>query len=298
MPSFAELDAMRYAIALSARGLGTTSPNPPVGCVVLNRDGEVVGTGYHARKGEPHAEPQALEAAGERARGGTAAVTLEPCNHVGLTPACRQALLDAGVTRVLIAVLDPTSRGEGGAAVLRSAGVEVEVGVLDYEAHHVLGPWLTATLQRRPFVTWAYALHAPNIVDPDMIDDLRQEADVVLHRDGRLEEGIPGAHGAGMLQIPTALESSGDLVSRMQALYRGGARTILIAGDTQLARRLHHAGLVDRTVMGVDRWNSTAQTSPAPGYQVEAVATIGGSIRITAGRAEGATAAGIDMGKS
>jgi diaminohydroxyphosphoribosylaminopyrimidine deaminase/5-amino-6-(5-phosphoribosylamino)uracil reductase len=86
---------MRLAIALSARGLGTTSPNPPVGCVILDPDGAVVGVGYHQRKGEWHAEVHALAAAGERARGGTAAVTLEPCNHVGRTPACRQALLSS-----------------------------------------------------------------------------------------------------------------------------------------------------------------------------------------------------------
>src|SRR5882762_9423977 len=123
-----EIDAMRLAIALSARGLGTTSPNPPVGCVILDADGEIVGTGYHQRKGEPHAEGYAVMAAGSRAAGGTAVVTLEPCNHVGRTPACRQVLLDAKVARMVIALIDPTSRGDGGAAALRAAGVDVEVG--------------------------------------------------------------------------------------------------------------------------------------------------------------------------
>jgi diaminohydroxyphosphoribosylaminopyrimidine deaminase/5-amino-6-(5-phosphoribosylamino)uracil reductase len=135
---------MRLAIALSANGLGTTSPNPPVGCVILDPDGAVIGTGYHQRKGEPHAEVHALSAAGTRARGGTAIVTLEPCNHVGRTPACRQALIDAGIARAVIAIIDPTSRGVGGAAMLRAAGVDVEVGVLADEARLVLGPWLTA----------------------------------------------------------------------------------------------------------------------------------------------------------
>src|SRR5215212_4318038 len=109
-----ELLAMRRAVLLSAHGLGTTSPNPPVGCVVLDTRGDVVGTGFHERKGGPHAEGAALADAGERARGGTAVVTLEPCNHVGRTPACRQLLLDAEVARVVIAVMDPTSRGGGG----------------------------------------------------------------------------------------------------------------------------------------------------------------------------------------
>src|SRR5262245_47272488 len=134
MATARELAAMRRAIGLSAFGLGTTSPNPPVGCVVLGKDGQILGEGYHERKGEAHAEAQALAAAGREADGATAVVTLEPCNHRGRTPACRQALLDARVQRVLIALLDPTSRGEGGAAVLRSNGVEVEVGVLEEEA--------------------------------------------------------------------------------------------------------------------------------------------------------------------
>ncbi|MGH3550222.1 MAG: bifunctional diaminohydroxyphosphoribosylaminopyrimidine deaminase/5-amino-6-(5-phosphoribosylamino)uracil reductase RibD [Pseudonocardiaceae bacterium] len=135
MASAHERDAMRRAIALSAFGLGTASPNPPVGCVVLAANGNFVGEGYHERKGEPHAEAQALAAAGEHARGGTAVVTLEPCNHHGRTPACRQALIEAGIARVIISVIDPTSRGEGGAAAydtpawgLRSASSMAKAG--------------------------------------------------------------------------------------------------------------------------------------------------------------------------
>ena len=294
MASPAEINAMRYAIALSALGLGTTSPNPPVGCVILDRDGQVAGAGYHARKGEMHAEPQALAVAGLRARGGTAVVTLEPCNHVGLTAACRQALLDARVARVVIAVLDPTSRGEGGAAVLKSAGVDVEVGLLDRQALQVLGPWLTATLRQRPFLTWAYAPHAPDTVDPAMMDDLRQEADVLLHGDSRVEEGIPGSHGAGMLQISAARASGGHLATALEALYQGGARTVLIGGDTPLARRLHDANLVDRIVIDMERRASAAQTCPASGYQIETVAAVRGSIRITASRAGDTTTEHVD----
>lgn len=99
-----EFAAMRQAITLSALGLGTTSPNPPVGCVVLDSSGNVAGFGWHERKGEGHAETRALADAGTAAKGGTAVVTLEPCNHVGRTPACRQALIDAGIARVLIAL--------------------------------------------------------------------------------------------------------------------------------------------------------------------------------------------------
>jgi diaminohydroxyphosphoribosylaminopyrimidine deaminase / 5-amino-6-(5-phosphoribosylamino)uracil reductase len=100
MATEAEIAAMRRAIALSAAGIGSTSPNPPVGCVLLDPDSRIVGEGYHERKGESHAEVNALAAAGALAQGATAVVTLEPCNHQGRTPACRQALIDAGVKRV------------------------------------------------------------------------------------------------------------------------------------------------------------------------------------------------------
>ena len=108
MTADAEFAAMRLAVGLSAQGLGTTSPNPPVGCVILDSAGQIVGAGYHRRKGESHAEVNALAAAGPRARDGTAVVTLEPCNHYGRTPPCSQALLDARISRVVVALLDPT----------------------------------------------------------------------------------------------------------------------------------------------------------------------------------------------
>lgn len=163
MATAAEIAAMRRAIGVSAAGIGATSPNPPVGCVVLDRAGRVLGEGYHERKGEAHAETQALAAAGTLAEGATAVVTLEPCNHHGRTPPCRQALIDAKVRRVVIAVIDPTSRGEGGAAALRRAGVDVETGVLADEAHVVLGSWLSSQQIRRPIISWPYLISADGI---------------------------------------------------------------------------------------------------------------------------------------
>jgi diaminohydroxyphosphoribosylaminopyrimidine deaminase / 5-amino-6-(5-phosphoribosylamino)uracil reductase len=153
----AEADAMRRAIALAARGLGSTSPNPIVGCVVLDAEGRIAGEGWHQRAGGPHAEVDALRAAADRARGGTAVVTLEPCNHTGRTGPCAQALIDAGVTRVVYAVADPNPVATGGAATLRAAGVDVEGGVLAAEAARGNEAWLTAVRHGRPFVTWKYA---------------------------------------------------------------------------------------------------------------------------------------------
>ncbi|MFI5937067.1 bifunctional diaminohydroxyphosphoribosylaminopyrimidine deaminase/5-amino-6-(5-phosphoribosylamino)uracil reductase RibD [Actinoplanes sp. NPDC051494] len=152
-----EDQAMGRAIALAARGLGTTSPNPVVGCVLLDAAGEVAGEGFHAYAGGPHAEVVALAQAGERARGGTAVVTLEPCNHTGRTGPCARALIAAGVARVVIAVDDPTPDAAGGAATLRAAGLRVDTGLRRAEAEAGNVAWLTAVRRGRPFVTWKFA---------------------------------------------------------------------------------------------------------------------------------------------
>lgn len=152
-----EDEAMRRAVALAARGLGTTSPNPVVGCVLLDTAGEIVGEGFHAYAGGPHAEIVALAQAGERARGGTAVVTLEPCNHTGRTGPCAGALITAGITRVVVAVEDPTPAAAGGVATLRSAGVDVQVGVCRADAEAGNIAWLTAVRRGRPYVTWKFA---------------------------------------------------------------------------------------------------------------------------------------------
>ncbi|NYF98996.1 bifunctional diaminohydroxyphosphoribosylaminopyrimidine deaminase/5-amino-6-(5-phosphoribosylamino)uracil reductase RibD [Janibacter cremeus] len=154
----AEVDvAMSRAVALAGRALGRTSPNPVVGCVVLDAAGRVVGEGLHEAAGGPHAEVNALRAAGESARGGTAVVTLEPCRHTGRTGPCTRALIAAGITRVVIAVPDPTAVAGGGAQELRDAGVEVLVGTGREAAAHVNRAWLHSMAHGRPFVTWKLA---------------------------------------------------------------------------------------------------------------------------------------------
>lgn len=158
MASDTETRALRRAIELSAAALGTTSPNPPVGAVVLDAGGTVVGEGWTRPPGGPHAEVVALEQAGERARGGTAVVTLEPCAHTGRTGPCTEALLAAGVARVVVGCADPTEQAGGGAEALRAAGADVETGVLaDEVATGPLEPWLTSRRLGRPYVTWKYA---------------------------------------------------------------------------------------------------------------------------------------------
>jgi len=143
---------MRRALELAARGLYSTHPNPRVGAV-LARDQEIIGEGWHERPGQPHAEPNAIRDAGERARGATAYVTLEPCSHFGRTPPCADALLAAGVRRVVYAVGDPNPRVDGaGAARLKKAGVIVESGLLAREAEALNAGFMLRMRSGRPFV--------------------------------------------------------------------------------------------------------------------------------------------------
>ena len=155
---------MRRALALARRGWGLTAPNPMVGAVVVH-DGQVVGEGYHARYGEPHAEVMALAAAGERARGATLFVTLEPCNHQGKTPPCVDAVIAAGITRVVAAVADPNPVAAGGAARLRAAGITVEFGSERDAAVELNAAFFhAATSPKRPWVTLKLAVSVDNAI--------------------------------------------------------------------------------------------------------------------------------------
>ncbi|WP_043256609.1 bifunctional diaminohydroxyphosphoribosylaminopyrimidine deaminase/5-amino-6-(5-phosphoribosylamino)uracil reductase RibD [Streptomyces sp. Tu6071] len=246
MATAAETAAMREAIALAARGLGRTRPNPVVGCVVLDASGEVAGRGWHQRAGGPHAEIHALRAAGERARGGTALVTLEPCDHTGRTGPCSRALIEAGVRRVVHAVADPTDQATGGADTLRAAGVDVEHGLLEREAADVNAAWLTAARLGRPHVTWKYAASLDGrtaaadgtsrwITSPEARADvhrLRATCDAVLVGSGTARtddphlavRGIPGAPQP----LRVVLDTEGTAV-------RGGARVLDDAAPTLVA---------------------------------------------------------------
>ncbi len=162
-PTFpSALDVLwRRVLELAARGRFSVSPNPRVGCVVVNSDGAVVGEGWHERAGGAHAEAVALAAAGERARGATLLVNLEPCSHFGRTPPCTEAILASGIARVVCSVEDPDTRISGrGIRRLRDRGVEVLVGAFAAEAERVNEPFLTSARERRPFVhlKWASSL--------------------------------------------------------------------------------------------------------------------------------------------
>ncbi|HZI98896.1 MAG TPA: bifunctional diaminohydroxyphosphoribosylaminopyrimidine deaminase/5-amino-6-(5-phosphoribosylamino)uracil reductase RibD [Actinomycetales bacterium] len=152
-----EADAMRRALVLAATPGIRPGVNPRVGCVLLRPDGGVVAEGTHRGAGTPHAEVEALERAGGAARGATAVVTLEPCDHTGRTGPCTQALLAAGIARVVFAQTDPHAVAAGGAATLRAAGVDVEGGLLADQAEALNLEWAAAVTLGRPHVTWKYA---------------------------------------------------------------------------------------------------------------------------------------------
>ena len=148
---------MRRALELARRGWGQVSPNPMVGAVIV-RDGAVVGEGWHAAYGNAHAEVEAIARAGNRARGGTMYVSLEPCVHAGQTPPCTGAIIAAGVTRVVAAMPDPNPVAAGGAGALSAAGVEATIGCLEDEARELNAPFVNALTSPLPWVTLKLAV--------------------------------------------------------------------------------------------------------------------------------------------
>ncbi|NQY27471.1 MAG: bifunctional diaminohydroxyphosphoribosylaminopyrimidine deaminase/5-amino-6-(5-phosphoribosylamino)uracil reductase RibD [Piscirickettsiaceae bacterium] len=155
--SFAE-QMMTRALQLAERGLYTTAPNPRVGCVIV-KDGSIIGEGWHQRAGEAHAEVYALQAAGDKAQGAECYVTLEPCSHTGRTSPCADALINAGVKRVFVAMQDPNPLVSGqGIAKLKQAGIEVEVGILEQQAHDLNKGFCQRMRTGRPYITSKIAM--------------------------------------------------------------------------------------------------------------------------------------------
>jgi len=187
--------AMQRAITLSEKGLGKCAPNPIVGAVIIDKAGNVIGEGFHDRmKSNDHAEVVAIKNAGKAATGATLVVTLEPCNHLGQTGPCTQAIIDAGITTVVFAVTDPNPIAAGGQVRLQSAGINVVTGVLSDEASYSNRAWLTKIKKNRPYFTWKVAITLDaklaatdgtskwisNEVSRADVQKLRRESDAIL----------------------------------------------------------------------------------------------------------------------
>jgi diaminohydroxyphosphoribosylaminopyrimidine deaminase / 5-amino-6-(5-phosphoribosylamino)uracil reductase len=265
------------AIELAKRGRGTTHPNPIVGAVLV-RDGEVVGEGWHERKGEPHAEINALRAAGERARGATLYVTMEPCAHHGSTPPCTEASLAAGVSRVVAGSLDPNPEAGGGLEVLRAAGVDTEL-VDSFEARRLNEAWRTWVSLRRPFVTYKVATTLDGrVAIPDerwisgedsrrLVHELRASSDAVAVGMGTVRADDPRldardvdaigqprrlAFGRGPLPAGSELElRTGPLGDELTALAQEGVQSLLLEGGPTLATAFLREDLVDKLLVFV-----------------------------------------------
>ena len=265
------------ALELAERGRGTTHPNPLVGAVVvLGR--EVVGEGWHERKGEPHAEVNALRAAGERARGATLYVTMEPCAHHGSTPPCTEAVLAAGIAQVVAASLDPNPAAGGGLEVLSAAGVEVELEDR-FEARAQNEAWRTWVAERRPFVTYKAAITLDGRVTVPgqrwvsgeasrrLVHELRAASDAVAVGMGTVRADMPRldargveanrqprrlAFGKGPLPPGSELElRSGRLRDELEALAAEGVQSLLVEGGPTLAGALLAEDLVDKLLVFV-----------------------------------------------
>jgi diaminohydroxyphosphoribosylaminopyrimidine deaminase/5-amino-6-(5-phosphoribosylamino)uracil reductase len=271
---------LERALELAERGRGTTHPNPIVGAVVVS-EGEVVGEGWHERKGEAHAEAIALAAAGERARAGTVYVTLEPCTHHGDTPPCTDALIDAGVARVVVGQVDPHPGHGGGLERLRAAGVEAELveGEVAFRCRQQIEEWRTSVVAGRPFVTYKVAVTLDGRVSVPgsrwvtgeesrrLVHLLRAQSDAVAVGMGTVRWDNPRldardvpvvrqprrlAFGRGPLPDGSKLELlSGPLDEELARLAAEGVQSLLLEGGPTLAAAFLEHGLVDKLLVFV-----------------------------------------------
>ena len=256
---------MRRALDLAQQGWGQTAPNPMVGAVVV-RDGVVVGEGYHARYGDPHAEIVALRAAGDRARGATLYVTLEPCNHFGKTPPCTEAILEARVKRVVIASADPTALAGGGARHLADYGVQVDFSVQEGAALELNAPFFfAATNPDRPWVTLKLApssdgkMNDPsgerrwisNELSRQEVQRLRANVDAIAVGLGTVRADDPQLTARGPIRpriAPTRIVFDRNAETPLESVLVRTARqtpTMIFAHHPPVARlaALHNAGV-------------------------------------------------------
>ena len=246
---------MRAALALARRGLGNTWPNPSVGCVVV-RQGRVVGRGWTQPGGRPHAETEALARAGEAARGATAYVTLEPCSHWGRTPPCCDALVAAGVARVVVAAGDPDPRVDGrGLRRLREAGVAVEQGLLEAEARAVIAGFVRRITRGLPLVT----LKLATTLDGRIATATGESRWITGGAARRAAHALRANHDAVLVGSGTVLADDPDLSCRVPGMAR--VPIARVVADTRLRTPL--GSRLVRTARDTPTWIAT-RTGQAP----------------------------------
>jgi diaminohydroxyphosphoribosylaminopyrimidine deaminase / 5-amino-6-(5-phosphoribosylamino)uracil reductase len=252
---------MAAALALARRGLGNTWPNPSVGCVIVREDGpgggQVVGRGWTQPGGRPHAETEALARAGEAARGAVAYVTLEPCSHYGRTPPCCDALVRAGIARVVVATGDPDPRVDGrGLQRLREAGVAVELGLLGEEARAVIAGFARRITRGLPFVT----LKLATTLDGRIATARGESRWITGPEARRAAHALRARHDAILVGSGTVLADDPDLTCRIPGMAQ--VPLARVVADTRLRTPL--AARLVATAQEVPTWIATATgTRPA-----------------------------------
>ncbi len=289
--TFSDLDSrfMQRALALAARGQGSVEPNPMVGAVIAQGD-QSVGEGWHTRFGAPHAEIDALRAAGDKAHGGTLYVTLEPCCHHGKTPPCTDAILAAGIRRVVAAMQDPFPKVSGGGiGQLRGAGVQVEVGLAEPEARHINAPYLKLLRAGRPWVLakWAmtldgriatrggYSRWISGKASREVVHRLRGRVDAILvgRRTAQIDDPLLTArpeqphdeYGPTVRRVATriVLDSFARLSSHSQLVKSAGQAPLIVAcgpeADEKELRRLSECGVEVLPFLAATQFERTLQ---------------------------------------
>ena len=244
-----DVDFLRRALDVAERGRGLTSPNPLVGAVIV-RDSRIVGEGAHLRAGGPHAEVEALTAAGDAARGATLYVTLEPCNHHGRTPPCAPAVARAGIARVVAALRDPNpSVAGGGLELLRAQGIAVEVGALGAEAERQNRAWLTAVRERRPHVT----LKAAATLDGKIADVHGASRWITGEAARQRVHRLRAESDAIVVGITTALRDDPSLTVRLERPWPREPYRVVLDTHARLSpeARVIHAGTPGRALIAV-----------------------------------------------
>lgn len=263
---------MREALRIARHAEGRTSPNPLVGAVIV-RDGKIIAQGWHRQAGTPHAEIHALNMAGELSRGATLYVTLEPCSHFGRTPPCAQAVINAGISRVVAAMSDPNPKVAGrGFEMLRSAGIEVDVGILEAEARRLNEVFLKYITRKLPFVTLKFACS----LDGKIATSTGESQWISCEESRRFSHHLRDINDAILIGVGTVLADNPSLTTRLV----DGKNPVRVIVDSKIRTPLDSKVVTDKSARTI-----IVTTAKAPIEKISALKSLGVEI-IVAGNGE------------